>query len=106
MDASILLQLFKELGFPVGMVIVLIWWVFHMDKLNRADTNKQTERLDKNIEDLKVENKEDKKMFQSAINSFNDSVKEFKNVNREMTFVQTELKDIKTDLTIIKEKVK
>lgn len=106
MDVSILLQVFKELGFPIGMVIVLIGWVIHMDKLNRADTNKQTERLDRNIEELKIENKEDKKMFQSAINSFNDSVKEFKNVNREMTFVQTELKDIKTDLTIIKEKVK
>lgn len=113
MEVSSLLQVFKELGFPIGMVIVLIWWVIHMDKQNRIDTNKQMERLDKNIEDLKTENREDKKLFQSAIATFNassesfsESVKEFKSVNKEMNFVQNELKDIKVDLTLIKEKVK
>lgn len=92
-------KIFIDLIMMFGAIPIAIYFYKKLE-------NKQTkieDRLDKQITELKDENKEDKKMFQSAINGFNESVREFKNVNKEMTFVQSELKDIKNDLTLIKE---
>jgi hypothetical protein len=78
------------------------------------DKHRKVERLIQKIKDtmtienmknLNPENKEDKKLFQSAIESFNTSVQSFEKVQQETVSIKGDIGEIKQDLLIIKTKI-
>jgi septal ring factor EnvC (AmiA/AmiB activator) len=102
MDISSVTGLITNLGFPIALVLILLYFIIKYinkkDEQNREDTKQQ-------ISALRRENKEDKKLFESAINSFNISVQEFKKVQQETTSIKSDLVEVKQDLLIIKTKM-
>lgn len=88
-----------------GCIIFLFKQVDKKDKLNREDTYKRVDELRDDIKELKLENKEDKKMFMDAITSFNKSTDEFRQVGRDMAEIKTDIKSIDKELTNIKSKI-
>ncbi|OOM79480.1 hypothetical protein CLPUN_16260 [Clostridium puniceum] len=90
-----LLSMIPTLGFGTVACVYLWRYINKKDKENRDDTREQ-------ISSLKKENKEDKKLFQSAIDSFNTSVQEFKAVQTETNSIKSDLIEVKSDLLIIK----
>jgi|GEM_PF-6606017 len=135
MDVNSFLQLCSTIGIPSAMLIYIYFQrekdkKEQNDKMERQmgeekkerlameDRLKQSqeihvEKLNKTIERLESDSKEDKKLFQKAIDSFSEALTEQKisngvinNVQSELNTMNTELKDIKVDLTLIKEKVK
>ncbi|GKX65848.1 hypothetical protein [Inconstantimicrobium mannanitabidum] len=91
-----------QLGFPIAITLILIYlivrYVNKKDKMLREDTKEQ-------INLLRKENKEDKKLFELAINSFNVAVCEFKNVQQETNTIKNDMIEVKNDLLIIKTKI-
>lgn len=92
------LTMIPTLGFGTVACVYLWKYINKKDEENRQDTKQQ-------IRELKDENKEDKKLFQSAIDSFNVSVQEFKNVQQETVGIKSDLVEVKQDLLIIKNKI-
>lgn len=81
------IEAISTLGFPI-----VACYVLYQALVSRM------KQQDKRIEKLELENKEDKKLFNKAIDIFNASVAEFKENNREV-------KQIKEDVEIIKNKL-
>ena len=95
---SLIPTLIPTVGFG-GVACIYLWkYINKKDEQNREDTKEQ-------IKELREENKEDKRLFQSAIDSFNVSVIEFKNVQQETNSIKSDLIEVKQDLIIIKDKV-
>jgi len=102
MSISSMSELVQNLGFPIALVLILIVlivkYINKQNKLTREDTKEQ-------ISILRQENKEDKKLFESAVNSFNTAVCEFKSVQQETNSIKSDLVEVKQDLLIIKTKM-
>lgn len=99
MDLQVIIPLISQYGLPmVGMVFIYM-------KLDKAQKDAQI-KMEERIQELKDDGKEDKVMFNTAINSFNNSVQEFKTVNCKMTNLELDIREIKNDLTEIKSNTK
>lgn len=102
MDLTLIGNLVGTLGFPIALVLILLYYIVKYinkkDTQNREDTREQ-------IQALRDENKEDKKLFQSAIESFNVSVKSFEKVQQETVSIKGDIGEIKQDLLVIKTKI-
>lgn len=102
MDLTLMGNLVGTLGFPIALVLILLYYIVKYinkkDTQNREDTREQ-------IQALRDENKEDKKLFQSAIESFNVSVKSFEKVQQETVSIKGDIGEIKQDLLVIKTKI-
>ena len=102
MTIDAMLKAVTTVGFPIALVIILLYFIIQYinkkDTQNREDTKQQ-------IADLREENKEEKRLFQSAINSFDVAVREFKNVQQETTSIKSDLVEVKQDLLVIKTKM-
>lgn len=93
-----LISMIPTIGFGTVACYFLWQYINKKDEQNRLDTKEQ-------IKELKDENKEDKRLFQSAIDSFNISVQEFKSVQTETNTIKDDLREVKKDLIIIKDKI-
>jgi hypothetical protein len=95
-------SLVGQLGFPIAVTLILLYlivrYINKKDKMLREDTKEQ-------INLLRKENKEDKKLFSNAINSFNVAVTEFKNVQTETTSIKDKLSNMEQDILVIKTKM-
>ena len=99
----------SAVGFPIVACIILGIFINgrikrqdgRMDKME-VEHKSDKENFFKELALLHEENKEDKKMFSSAVDSFNDSVKEFKATNREMIAIKDDVKDAKNDIMEIR----
>lgn len=102
MDLTLMGNLVGTVGFPIALVLILLYYIVKYinkkDTQNREDTREQ-------IQALRDENKEDKKLFQSAIDSFNASVKSFEKVQQETISIKGDIGEIKQDLLVIKTKI-
>jgi hypothetical protein len=102
MAISTMTEVITNLGFPIGLVLIflvlIVKYINKQNKITREDTKEQ-------ISILRQENKEDKQLFKSAIDSFNISVQEFRSVQQETIDIKGDLKEVKQDLLIIKTKM-
>lgn len=95
-------NLVGTLGFPIALVLILLYYIIKY--INKKDTQNREDTRDQ-IQSLRDENKEDKQLFQSAINSFNASVKSFEKVQQETVSIKGDIVEIKQDLLVIKTKI-
>lgn len=93
-----LLSFIPTLGFGTVACIYLWKYINKIAEESRKDTKEQ-------IAELKEENKEDKKLFQSAIDNFGVAVQEFRSVQLETIGIKGDIKEVKQDLLIIKNKM-
>lgn len=102
MSISSMAEVVQNLGFPIGLVLIflvlIVRYINKKDKENRADTKEQ-------IAILREENKEDKKIFDGTVSSFNKAIAEFKTVNSNMVSIECKLNTIEQDITVIKTKM-
>lgn len=88
-------QMINTLGFPIACVIGLSYYFMQKDKANREDTNRI-------IENMRIDSKEDRQMYQDTINKFDDKLDKFstalENNNNKLGIMEGDIK-------IIKEKV-
>lgn len=102
MDLTLMGNLVGTVGFPIALVLILLYYIVRYinkkDTQNREDTREQ-------IQTLRDENREDKKLFQSAIESFNTSVQSFEKVQQETISIKGDIGEIKQDLLVIKTKI-
>jgi hypothetical protein len=123
MEYTQIINLITSLGLPTAMVVVL--WLKQnksdeehkknlviKDEQNRKDTQALIDRQDiviakqdKRLDGMEINAKEDRKTFQSAIDSFNKSVQSFQAVNGNVTNIENKLNTIEQDITIIKTKM-
>jgi hypothetical protein len=75
------------------------------DEKNRKDTEALMEIRDERITALEECSKEDKKIFQDTVNSFNNAVKSFESINTNVIGIQDKLITMEQDITIIKTKM-
>lgn len=75
------------------------------DEQNRKDTEALMEIRDKRITTLEECSKQDKKIFQDTVNSFNNAVKSFESINTNVIGIQDKLITMEQDITIIKTKM-
>ncbi|WP_297634462.1 hypothetical protein [uncultured Clostridium sp.] len=114
MDFKTFISAVEGVGFPIVVAIVLVLGYLKMSKDKDKAINEKFEVQDKTIVNLKtkhteqelrvakleLENKEEKQLFNKAIDSFNVTIDKIANsTNRE-------LESIKKDVEYIKEKVK
>jgi predicted RNase H-like nuclease (RuvC/YqgF family) len=120
MDYTQIINLITSLGLPTAIAILL--WnkqnkmdeehkknLILKDEQNRRDTqalidqqDKVIQRQDKRIDSMELNSKEDKKMFQSAIDSFKNAVNSFETINTNFSNVQNKIDTIEKDVTEIK----
>lgn len=102
MPINTMTEVITNLGFPIGLVLIflvlIVRYINKKDRLTREDTKEQ-------IALLREDNKEDKKLFQSSIDSFQIAVQEFKSVQLETTSIKGDITEIKQDLLVIKTKM-
>lgn len=91
---SAIFQGFLNYG-ALGIVAFLLW-------RKSEENDKQTK---KDMEVLRVENKEDKKLFEKAISCFESSIREFKDMNKEMRDIKFEIKEVRDDVKEVREDV-
>ena len=102
MDLTLMGNLVGTVGFPIALVLILLYYI--VKYINKKDTQNREDTRDQ-IQALRDENKEDKKLFQSAIESFNVSVKSFEKVQQETVSIKGDIGEIKQDLLVIKTKI-
>lgn len=78
-------------GFPICACYILYQALYKIFM-------KMIQEQNKRIEKLEIENKEDKKLFNKAVDAFNSSVVEFKENNREMKQIKQDVEEIKNKL--------
>lgn len=90
--------LVPTIGFG-GVACVYLWkYINKKDEQNRQDTKEQ-------ILELRKENKEEKNLFRSSIDSFNKAIDEFKNVQKETNTINSKITTIEKDISEIKTKI-
>lgn len=123
MDYTQIINLITSLGLPTAILVVL--WnkqnkmdeehkknLILKDEQNRRDTQALIDRQDvviakqdKRIDNMEANAKEDRRTFQSAIDSFKNAVNSFESINTNFTNVQNKIDTIEKDVTEIKYKM-
>lgn len=88
-------QMITNLGFPIACVVALGYYFMQKDKANREDTNRI-------IENMRVDSKEDREMYQNTINKFDDKLDKFSTA---LENNNSKLGIMESDIKLIKEKV-
>ena len=116
MEYQAIINLITSLGLPTAIAIIL--WkrmekqdsehkinLISKDDQNRKYTEALMEIRDERITTLEECSKEDKKIFQNTVSSFNNAIAEFKCVNNNMASIECKLNTIEQDITVIKVKM-
>lgn len=48
MDGTSIVQLISNVGFPIAMVIALLWYIYHLTEAHKDETSQFTEALNNN----------------------------------------------------------
>ena len=88
-------QMIASLGFPIACTVGVALYFVQKDKANREDMNKI-------MDNLREDNKEDRQMYRETIRSFDDKLDKFALVIQDNN---TRLEVIESDVKTIKEKV-
>lgn len=98
MDIQALTELFNTVGFPIALVVILIFVIYQMGKKQNemADTNMKAmqERCKEREQLLMEEIKENRKVNEKAI----DTIAHY---SEKLEVIQSDIKDIKHDVTAI-----
>lgn len=112
---KVIMEAIDRHGFPIVMCFLVGYIAY---KVITDRIKKQDERIDKmetkneidrkmfldEISSLKIENKNDKHMFENAMNLFRESVNEFKEINSKVDNIQDDVVEIKRNIEHKKEK--
>ena len=109
MNAETIADLIQNVG-VLGAMFVGITWKLN-NELEKRDTlynniiQRQQEDSEQRIQEMRndinlirEEAKEEKRIFSDAVASFEDSVREFSNLSNKMTNLEHDVRDIKTSL--------
>ena len=109
MNAETIADLVQNVG-VLGAMFVGITWKLN-NELEKRDTlynniiQRQQEDSEQRIQEMRndinlirEEAKEEKRIFSDAVASFEDSVREFSNLSNKMTNLEHDVRDIKTSL--------
>lgn len=94
MDSALVTSI-SSIGFSVVACIFLWRAIIRKDEENKKYTSLLVNSLEKDIKELKNENKKDKQMFQSALKTFDNTVKSFSNIKKDIIDIKDDLNDIK-----------
>lgn len=83
-----------QIGLPSIMCYVMWKYIQKKDEDNERKRLEDREYFKEEIKTLRVENKEEKEMFKSAINLFNQSVNEFKTVKNDVENVDKKVDSV------------
>lgn len=109
MNTETIVDLIQNVG-VLGAMFVGITWKLN-NELEKRDTlynniiQRQQEDSEQRIQEMRndinlirEEAKEEKRIFSNAVASFEDSVREFSNLSNKMTNLEHDVRDIKTSL--------
>lgn len=105
-DATTILELVSQVG-VLGAILIGSLWKLNTE-LDKRDTyhNERHQEMKEELKELRDENKQDKAMFMSAIQSFDLSVKQssdmFNNMSSKMTNLEFDVKEIKNNVRELK----
>ena len=106
MDASEIVKLIGDVGL-IGAISIGALCKLNSE-LDKRDTyhNERHQEMKEELKELRDENKQDKAMFMSAIQSFDLSVKQssdmFNNMSSKMTNLEFDVKEIKNNVRELK----
>lgn len=87
MDANTLAGLIASFGFPGAMMIYYL-----VDSKKKEE--KMQQRMEAQILEMKIEGKEDKKMFMVAIETFNKTIDSIGDIKKEVGEVKVDIAEV------------
>ena len=111
---GIWLSAISSIGFPAVFAMYLIYQghkekqdynkrIEEKDKDNRVFTNERIAELREEIKDIKMENKEDKKLFEMSVNTFSKTVDKMDVLIKDVNEIKQDVKTLNRELYNIKE---
>lgn len=109
MNAETIVDLIQNVG-VLGAMFVGITWKLNNELEKRdalynniiqrqqEDSEQRIQQMKDDINTIREEAKEEKRIFSDAVASFENSVREFSNLSNKMTNLEQDVRDIKTSL--------
>lgn len=109
MNAETIVDLIQNVG-VLGAMFVGITWKLNNELEKRdtlynniiqrqqEDSEQRIQQMKEDINTIREEAKEEKRIFSDAVASFENSVREFSNLSNKMTNLEHDVRDIKTNL--------
>ena len=109
MNAETIADLVQNVG-VLGAMFVGITWKLNNELEKRdalynniiqrqqEDSEQRIQQMKEDINTIREEAKEEKRVFSDAVASFENSVREFSNLSNKMTNLEHDVRDIKTNL--------
>lgn len=105
MDANVLAGLITSIGFPGGLLIYYILDSKKKDEKMETRMDSQISKMENRMSDenkkhqeqilkMETENKEDKKMFMAAIETFNKTIDSIGDIKKDVNDVKTEVAEV------------
>lgn len=109
MNAETIVDLIQNVGVLGAMFVGMTWKLNNeLDKRDaiynniiqrqQEDSEQRIQEMRDDINTIREEAKEEKRIFSDAVASFENSVREFSNLSNKMTNLEHDVRDIKTNL--------
>lgn len=109
MDANTIMDLIQNVGILGAMFVGITWKLNNeLDKRDvlynniirqqKDDSEQRIQEMKKDINTIREEAREEKRVFSNAVASFESSVREFSSLSNKMTNLEHDVRDIKTSL--------
>lgn len=109
MNAETIVDLIQNVGVLGAMFVGMTWKLNNeLDKRDaiynniiqrqQEDSEQRIQEMRDDINTIREEAKEEKRIFSDAVASFENSVREFSNLSNKMTNLEQDVRDIKTSL--------
>lgn len=109
MNAETIVDLIQNVGVLGAMFVGMTWKLNNeLDKRDalynniiqrqQEDSEQRIQEMRDDINTIREEAKEEKRVFSDAVASFENSVREFSNLSNKMTNLEQDVRDIKTSL--------
>lgn len=109
MDANTIMDLIQNVGILGAMFVGITWKLNNeLDKRDvlynniirqqKDDSEQRIQEMKEDINTIREEAREEKRVFSNAVASFESSVREFSSLSNKMTNLEHDVRDIKTSL--------